>query len=88
MENFDSWCAKEKAREFTTGCMENDLDIYFKKWRVLKLTESDFMGLGDTPTMSSDWVTFRQSLRDLPSNSDYPNNLSVAGFVPLDPNGQ
>ena len=88
MENFDSWCVKEKAREFATGYMENDLDIYSKRWRVLKLTESDFMGLGDTPTMSSEWVNFRQSLRDLPSNVDYFNGLYPPSFVPLDPNGK
>lgn len=60
----------------------------FKVWRNLKLSESDFMALRDTPTMSTDWATFRQSLRDLPSNEDYPQGLLDPTFVPLDPNGE
>lgn len=60
----------------------------FREWRNLKLTESDHMGLSDTPTMAADWVAFRQSLRDLPSNSEYPGGLiESASFVPLDPEG-
>lgn len=60
----------------------------FVVWRNLKLCESDFMALGDTPTMSTDWATFRQSLRDLPSNANYPQGLIDPTFVPLDPNGE
>jgi len=61
----------------------------FREWRNLKLGESDFMGLSDTPTMAADWVTFRQSLRDLTSNSEYPQGLveDPEFFVPLDPDG-
>tara|TARA_R110000782_G_scaffold161294_1_gene253330 strand:+ start:1940 stop:2200 length:261 start_codon:yes stop_codon:yes gene_type:complete len=60
----------------------------FEVWRNLKLSESDFMALSDTPTMSAEWATYRQALRDLPSNADYPANLTDPTFVPLDPNGE
>lgn len=60
----------------------------FKVWRNLKLSESDFMALGDTPTMSTNWATYRQALRDLPSHANYPKDLIEPTFVPLDPNGE
>jgi len=64
-----------------------DLDVSFKKWRNLKLCESDFMALSDTPTITTEWATFRQSLRDFPNNSNYPTLLPDQNFVPLDPEG-
>lgn len=60
----------------------------FVVWRNLKLCESDFMALGDTPTMSAEWATYRQALRDLPSNANYPASLTDPTFIPLDPNGE
>tara|TARA_R100001377_G_scaffold10638_1_gene5354 strand:+ start:30 stop:332 length:303 start_codon:yes stop_codon:yes gene_type:complete len=60
----------------------------FQIWRNLKLCESDFMGVSDSATMSTDWATYRQALRDLPSNENYPANLTEPTFVPLDPNGE
>jgi hypothetical protein len=59
----------------------------FKQWRELKLQQSDWMALSDTPTIGSDWSSYRQSLRDLPENANYPNSLEIPNFVPLDPNG-
>jgi len=77
MDTFNSWFdhKTDPAKAFT-------------EWRNLKLCESDHMGLSDTPTMATDWVTFRQSLRDLPSNSEYPADLVDPLFVPLDPDGK
>ena len=60
----------------------------FKKWRSLKLQESDWMMLSDTPAITTAWSTYRQALRDLPSNAEYPASLSSPSFVPLDPNGE
>ena len=77
MDTFNSWFDHK-----------TDPAAAFKEWRNLKLTESDHMGLSDTPTMTTDWVTFRQSLRDLPSNSEYPADLVDPLFVPLDPDGK
>ena len=60
----------------------------FKTWRSLKLQQSDWMMLSDTPTITTTWSTYRQALRDLPSNAAYPASLSSPSFVPLDPNGE
>ena len=36
------------------------------------LAETDFHALDDSPAMSDEMKTYRQALRDLPSNSDWP----------------
>ena len=37
--------------------------------RDLRLAETDWMALSDSPTMSDEWKTYRQALRDLPSTA-------------------
>ena len=39
------------------------------------LVETDWMGLSDV-TMSSDWATYRQALRDITTHSNFPHNLT------------
>tara|TARA_Y100001938_G_C8049344_1_gene410796 strand:- start:19 stop:519 length:501 start_codon:yes stop_codon:yes gene_type:complete len=39
------------------------------------LAETDWMGLSDV-TMSSDWATYRQALRDVPSQSGFPHDIT------------
>ena len=39
------------------------------------LAEKDWMGLSDV-TMSSDWATYRQALRDVPSQSGFPHDIT------------
>ena len=39
------------------------------------LLETDWMGNSDV-TMSSAWTTYRQSLRDVPSQSGFPNSIT------------
>ena len=39
------------------------------------LVETDWMGLSDV-TMSSDWATYRQALRDITADSNFPHNLT------------
>lgn len=46
--------------------------------RNAKLAESDWMSNSDSPTMSDAWKTYRQELRDLPSNY---NNSTVLGTI-------
>ena len=43
--------------------------------RDTKLSESDWMGLSDV-TMSDDWKTYRQALRDVPAQSGFPNSIT------------
>ena len=40
--------------------------------RNRRLAETDWMACSDV-TMSSDWKTYRQALRDLPTHSNWPN---------------
>jgi len=77
-------------KSFLAYCTEHylpPLPVSFKQWRSLKLQESDWMMLSDTPTISTEWATYRQSLRDLPANPAYPESLGYPQFIPLDPNG-
>ena len=39
------------------------------------LVETDWMGLSDV-TMSSDWATYRQALRDVPEQDDFPHTIT------------
>jgi len=78
-------------KSFLAYCEEQivpPLSPAFNKWRSLKLQESDWMMLPDTPTITAEWASYRQSLRDLPANADYPIGLIDLQFIPLDPNGE
>ena len=39
------------------------------------LAETDWMGMSDV-TMSAEWATYRQALRDVPSQAGFPNNVT------------
>ena len=43
--------------------------------RDAKLAETDWMASSDL-TMSSEWVSYRSSLRDVPSQSGFPNTIT------------
>lgn len=43
--------------------------------RDQKLKDTDWMGLSDV-TMSTDWATYRQALRDIPSQEGFPNTIT------------
>lgn len=78
-------------KPFTLWCVDNGLApsaSSFKKWRSLKLQESDWMDLPTTPAATTEWASYRQSLRDLPANAAYPLGLINPKFIPLDPNGE
>tara|TARA_R100000541_G_scaffold59136_1_gene71996 strand:- start:711 stop:950 length:240 start_codon:yes stop_codon:yes gene_type:complete len=78
-------------KSFLSYCTENNLPplpVSFRKWRSLKLQESDWMMLPDTTTISTEWANYRQSLRDLPANASYQSSVQEPNFVPLDPNGE
>tara|TARA_B100000768_G_C11281157_1_gene378683 strand:- start:193 stop:432 length:240 start_codon:yes stop_codon:yes gene_type:complete len=60
------------------------LNLYSKHWpnsmtsevtmSVVKqlLEATDWMGLSDTPTMTTAWVTYRATLRNLENSSNWP----------------
>jgi len=37
--------------------------------RDIRLAETDWMALSDSPTMSDEWKVYRQALRDLPASA-------------------
>jgi len=43
--------------------------------RNSKLSETDWLGMSDV-TMSTAWATYRQALRDVPSQSGFPNSIT------------
>ena len=43
--------------------------VLLRQERNRLLLETDWMSLSDSPTMSTEWQTYRQALRDLPANS-------------------
>lgn len=42
--------------------------------RNSKLSETDWIGLSDV-TMSTEWATYRQELRDIPEQAEFPNTI-------------
>ena len=43
--------------------------------RDQKLKDTDWMGMSDV-TMSTEWATYRQALRDIPSQAGFPNTIT------------
>jgi hypothetical protein len=51
---------------------------YFERlrlWRDAQLKASDWTQIEDAPTDKAAWATYRQALRDLPSQSNDPSKL-------------
>lgn len=47
-----------------------------RKERDAKLTESDWTQVADAPVDKTTWVTYRQALRDIPSQAGFPNEVT------------
>lgn len=43
--------------------------------RNAKLTESDWTQVADAPVDKAAWATYRQALRDIPSQAGFPNEV-------------
>jgi hypothetical protein len=51
--------------------------IYFRQYRNILLSECDWTQAADSPltdAKKAEWATYRQQLRDLPSNTTDPRN--------------
>lgn len=44
--------------------------------RDTKLTESDWTQVVDAPVDQAAWATYRQALRDIPSQTGFPNTVN------------
>ncbi len=61
-------------------------DWYFERlrlWRDAQLKAIDWTQVNDAPVDKAAWATYRQALRDLPSQSNDPNDL----IFPAQPGG-
>ena len=71
--------AEETARdaeEQAWAAGENDrAAVSVREERDAKLAETDWMASSDL-TMSSEWVSYRSSLRDVPSQAGFPNSVT------------
>lgn len=43
--------------------------------RDIKLTQSDWTQVADAPVDQAAWATYRQALRDIPSQAGFPNEV-------------
>ena len=59
-----------QAEQRAAADLKNNEDMV-RNSRNMKLTESDWMGLSDN-AMTEEWVEYRQSLRDITANENFP----------------
>lgn len=59
-----------------TTAVDERLAIEVRQERNRLLTATDFHALSDSPAMSSEMQTYRQSLRDVPSQSGFPSSVT------------
>ena len=65
---------EDRDTEWAKGAYDRAI-ASLREERNNKLSESDYMGNSDV-TMSSDWKTYRQALRDLPSGLDTEDKVN------------
>lgn len=63
---------KAKHEEAYQAQLDTNAAVAMRLERNQLLLETDWMALSDV-TMSDNWKTYRQSLRNLPTHSDWPN---------------
>jgi hypothetical protein len=51
-------------------------DVIAREQRDLLLQQSDWTQVPDAPVNSASWATYRQALRDVPSQSGFPDNIT------------
>jgi hypothetical protein len=72
MKLWSKYTADEKAE------MDRQAASAIRAERNIKLSECDWTQLNDTPldnTAKVAWTTYRQALRDIPSQSGFPHNV-------------
>ena len=67
------WDAKEA--EYAAGANDRAA-AEIRTERDAKLTESDWTQVADAPVDKAAWATYRQALRDIPSQAGFPNEVT------------
>lgn len=57
-----------QRQEFAASTVRDD--------RNAKLSESDWTQVADAPVDKAAWATYRQALRDIPSQAGFPNEVT------------
>jgi len=68
--------AREKEEKEWADAAPTRLMTELRRQRDILLAETDWMSLPDAPTMSDEWKTYRQALRDITSQTPKENDLS------------
>tara|TARA_R110000803_G_scaffold73744_1_gene137623 strand:- start:9 stop:290 length:282 start_codon:yes stop_codon:yes gene_type:complete len=71
--------AEETARDAEEQAWDDGANdraaVAVREERDIKLAETDWMASSDL-TLSSEWASYRSSLRDVPSQSGFPNTIT------------
>lgn len=67
------WDAEEA--EYAAGANDRAA-AEIRKERDAKLTESDWTQVADAPVDKTTWATYRQALRDIPTQAGFPNEVT------------
>ena len=54
----------------------DDASKNVRNHRGVLLQETDWMALSDSPPMASGWISYRQDLRDIPSQQGFPFSVT------------
>jgi len=76
-DDIDNKCVNLETLEIETITPVNIVPGWMRQRRNAKLLESDWTQAADSPLSSSkktEWATYRQQLRDLPSNYSNPTS--------------
>jgi hypothetical protein len=55
---------------------EKEISLEVREKRDLKLKNSDWTQVSDAPVDQAAWATYRQALRDIPSQAGFPNEVT------------
>jgi hypothetical protein len=53
----------------------NRLSIAVRNQRENLMSETDWMSLSDSPTITTEWSNYRQALRDITGQSGFPHSV-------------
>ena len=67
--------ARDAEEQAWADAADTRIAVAVREERDDKLAETDWMASSDL-TMSSEWATYRQALRDVPAQAGFPTNVT------------
>jgi hypothetical protein len=71
-----NWPDFQEAKPTPTALTEEQLTEQVRAERNELLTTSDWTQVDDSPVDKSAWATYRQLLRDVPTQAGFPNTIT------------